>query len=75
MRPLDPTGASATRCAFYATSEDERALEEIAKLRYPNRTFVTKSEIVREALKFTARELAAKAAATIELVRASGLVG
>jgi hypothetical protein len=48
MRPLDPTSsASPARCAFYATREDERAIEEIAKLRYPNRPFVTKSAIVR----------------------------
>jgi hypothetical protein len=72
MRPLDPTtSASPARCAFYATREDERAIEEIAKLRYPNRPFITKSAIVREALQFTAKALH-EAATTIA---GSGIVG
>jgi hypothetical protein len=72
MRPLDPTSpVSPARCAFYATREDERAIEEIAKLRYPNRPFVTKSAIVREALQFTAKALQKAADAVI----APGAIG
>jgi hypothetical protein len=72
MRPLDPTNsASPSRCAFYATREDERAIEEIAKLRYPNRPFVTKSAIVREALQFTVKALAEAAKA----LSTSGVIG
>jgi hypothetical protein len=49
------------RCAFFCSPEDERALTAVRRLLYPKAPWVTRSEVVRAALREAEKALTEKA--------------